>query len=79
MSVSKESHGLVAGQKGQAELWGPWREGDTRKENGVCCHALEREELSSQPCEVLEGAGTCGHFSRQVVRDVWQGLDGTNH
>lgn len=46
-SVSKEGHGSVAGQKGQAELRGPWREGDTRKENGVCCHALEREERSS--------------------------------
>ena len=43
LSVSNESHRPIAGWKVQEELPGPWRQGDTKKENGVHL-ALEKSE-----------------------------------
>jgi hypothetical protein len=78
-SVSKESHGPIAGQKeGTGGTSGSLEEkGDARKERRVLpCFGGGGTQ---QPCEVLRGAEACGHYYMRVVRDVWQGLNGTSH
>jgi len=34
---------------------------------------------TKQPCEVSGAAGACCHYSKHVVRDVWQRLGGSSH
>ena len=71
-SVSKESHGPIAGWKGQVRLLGPWRrQGKAREERRSFCHAFGEEEANSHVRSQEEvGLGGTSHWSvGQVGRE----------